>query len=1067
MSERSEVRHHERERQFLFGVVALQLSFITTKQLLQAARQWVNDKSQSIEQLLLRDEAISQQECDALSALVNGLVAKYNGDPAVSLASLSTLDASLQDQLGQLGDKDIDATISVSGSCSTDDRTATELGHVTQIGERFRIIRPHAEGGLGVVSLAKDVELNREVALKEIQQQFSHDIGSRERFLLEAEITGGLEHPGIVPVYGLGHYQDGRPFYAMRFIKGDSLKVAIERFHQSTSDSKWTIELRKLLRRFIDVCYAIEYAHNRGVLHRDLKPGNVMLGNYGETLVVDWGLAKTVDRPEVASAAEESILRPSSGSGSAPTQLGTAIGTPAYMSPEQAAGRLDQLGPASDVYSLGATLFNLLTGKSPITDTDIESVLSKVVAGEIPHARDILSDVPPALEGICRKAMRRQLEDRYLSPRLLAEDIERWLADEPVEAYREPVGKRMARWSRRHRTLVGSLAAAACVAVVSLVIGIVVLGAANQRERTARALAVANEQEAKRQQARSQRNFRLARSAVDDFLTQVSEDRRLQAQSLEILRRDLLTKARNYYEEFVKIEKGSIELEAERGYAYIRLATITHEIGSIREATELLTQAETILEAIIESEPENLEYLWELAIAYREHGRMLQELSRDDEAEVFHDQALILALRAAQLPGHEASLNYRSQLAWTFHDFGHFYSYCLRVDESQEMFEKALVERQKLIDTYPEIRQYRIDLAETYVSLGAVYYRSKNDAGQETVYREALRILDQENQSAVDQLEREIIRDDLALIRYNLGYLYLSQGKQDQAIAEVQTANEVWAELRKAHPDVTEYQRRVAAVNQMLGQLLIATDQLLMAKEHLVVATEAWEQLAQMNPDVIEYQVTLAQSYNTTAELNQKLGLHQESADSFTKTIELLKLLDPAFVERDVMSQVHRYEAHHGRAAAWDHLEEYELAANDWLQAIESEMGSHMGGPSSAFDLQMRYLRSLAKSGAFEEAASEVEQMIDSGELSNMDLFKAICILGVTCEMVQADSELPPEQREQLDSRLTAQAFSHLLALKEAGFFTDPLAKSSLERQPELSVFRDHPQWDELEPEDE
>ena len=158
-------------------------------------------------------------------------------------------------------------------------------------------------GGLGEVFVARDTELNRDVALKEIQAQFAVEPRFRSRFEFEAEVTGGLEHPGIVPVYGLGHLPDGRPFYAMRFIKGNNLKEAIARFHEAERQpgrdpGQSTLELRELLGRFIDVCDAIAYAHSRGVLHRDLKPGNIMLGKYGETLVVDWGLAKALEQSE-------------------------------------------------------------------------------------------------------------------------------------------------------------------------------------------------------------------------------------------------------------------------------------------------------------------------------------------------------------------------------------------------------------------------------------------------------------------------------------------------------------------------------------------------------------------------------------------------------------------------------------------------------------------------------------------------------------------------------------------------------------------------------------------------
>ena len=232
----------------------------------------------------------------------------------------------------------------------------------------------------------------------------------------------------------------------MRFIRGDSLKEAIERFHADESlrrdPGRRSLELRNLLGRFVDVCNAIEYAHSRGVLHRDIKPGNVIVGKHGETLVVDWGLAKPLGKSESSIDGGERTLMPISASGSAETLPGSALGTPAYMSPEQAAGELDHLGPRSDVYSLGATLYCLLTGKPPF-EGDIGEVLRKVGRGEFPRPA---SSTRRSTRRWRRSASRRwrrgpRTATRRVGP--LADDVERWAADEPVSVYRAPASVRL------------------------------------------------------------------------------------------------------------------------------------------------------------------------------------------------------------------------------------------------------------------------------------------------------------------------------------------------------------------------------------------------------------------------------------------------------------------------------------------------------------------------------------------------------------------------------------------------------------------------------------------------
>jgi WD40 repeat protein len=328
----------------------------------------------------------------------------------------------------------------------------------------------------------------------------------------------------------------------MRLVNGQSLEEAIQEFHRRVTQDRrfFGVEFQKLLRRYLSVCETVAYAHSRGIIHRDLKPANILLGPFGETLVVDWGLARAMyaggPQPDGRAAARLASCEMSENEStdsrahwfSELTQAsGELIGTPAFMSPEQAAGTARDVCPASDVYSLGATLYMLLTGQAPFAGFPVEESLRQVVAGSFATPRKLCRAIPTSLEAICLKAMARRPENRYGSPRELAEDLEHWLADEPVSAAHEPIAARIARWGRRNRPrVVAGLIALVLTTIVSVVAAIRINGerlradgerneANRQRFDADRQRAEADRQHIAADAERDEANRRNARLAFD------------------------------------------------------------------------------------------------------------------------------------------------------------------------------------------------------------------------------------------------------------------------------------------------------------------------------------------------------------------------------------------------------------------------------------------------------------------------------------------------------------------------------------------------------------------------
>jgi serine/threonine-protein kinase len=812
------------DRNLLFGILALQMDFIGRDALIAGMHAWVLDKTKSLGQILVEQRVLQPGKCELLKALVQAHLEQHSNQVENSLAAIRPA-GPLRRELEKLADPDMQASLllltddpATPAEPLTTDYSAGSAG----VTLHYEILRPHARGGLGEVFVARDRQLGREVALKEIQSEHARHPNHRSRFLREAEITGRLEHPGVVPVYGLGQYADGRPFYAMRFIRGDSLKDAIRAFHGTEGESAMShtgaarnLEFRQLLGRFVDVCNAVAYAHSRGVLHRDLKPGNIMLGKYGETLIVDWGLARSLERAESDTVLSVPAVDEDSAAGL--TQAGTVLGTPGYMSPEQAGGRLEELGPASDVYSLGATLYTLLTGRPAFTSNDTGSILDRVQKGDFPPPRQVRREVPAALEAVCLKAMALRPAARYATPKTLAEDIEHWLADEPVSAWREPLSVRGRRWMKRHRVLVMASMTALLVGALTLGVATVLLSAKNDE------LHRANEAEAEAFR-QAQANFEMANQAVEDYLFNVADDDRLKERDLAELRKKLVASAATFYQRFIAASQDNPRLEFMLGRAYYNLGHLHSELTELNDAIAKLEQAKAIFGRLTEADTENPEYQYYLGLA----GLDLEQIYRFSQK---------------------------------------------RFDQAEKEWEQMMPLFEKLARHHPTVKSYRSKESECVLRRSNLLNLQGHPDQAEPLCRRSIDLHRQIVKDFPDTEEQHVLCDALSM----LGNLLNSLNRRTEARQVLEEAIQINRAVVLAAPRTPRYRVESASIYRELMWNLRGSREPKHAEQAIRKALEVDRQLVAEFPGVPSHQANLVEDLRFLTEELTNTGASQEA----------------------------------------------------------------------------------------------------------------------------------------------------------------------------------------------
>jgi eukaryotic-like serine/threonine-protein kinase len=875
----------DRSYDLLFGLLALQTGLIDQGALFAAFAAWTRDKGACLADHLVELGHLDAPRRAAVEAIAGVHVQALGGDAEKSLGVLA-VGRSIRRSLVHAGGPDVEATLGhlaaphVSTLDNDEDIERTgeySFGSATSDGQRFRVLRPYARGGLGTVSVALDVELHREVALKQILEKHADDPVSRQRFIAEAEITGGLEHPGVVPVYGLGTDGLGRPYYAMRLIKGSSLKEAIDRFHKDAAQQKdpgrRSLELRKLIRRFQDVCNAIDYAHSRGVIHRDLKPANIIVGNHGETLVVDWGLAKVVGRADPSIG--EQTLAPSS-SGSSETLPGSALGTPAYMSPEQARGDLELLGPRSDVYSLGATLYCLLTGKPPFEGQDVGEMLRAVQEGLIPRPSQHDPALDAALEAICLKAMRTEPENRYATPRALAEDLERWTADEPVTAWREPWARQARRWARRNRTVVTAAGASVLVALVGTAAVLAVQTRANANLRAANTdLEVANAKVTRANAdlaasiEREQARFELAQEAIRAFHTGVSEDLLLKQKEFGSLRTKLLRGAQEFYRKLERLLGGQADRVSRLalGRAYYEVGELTNALDSKKDALAMHGRALALFEELARDAPADAELRGEVERSYAAIASLLSSLGQKADALAATGRALAIAQDLAA--SDPTDIGRRRELARVEHLHGAFLLENSRVREGLDALERARASEEDLLRSNPTDERCRLELARTCDELAMQLDSSGRNDEALAVYGRARELVEELFRANPTDAR---IAHEVPRTLGNLAYALEAAGRKNEALAAHDRARELLQVIGDANPTLLSVTRDRAWIDWMTAGILIEAARDAEALPALERARIARETLVKAGTSVIRDQTQLIRIHRQIAGIHARAG---------------------------------------------------------------------------------------------------------------------------------------------------------------------------------------------------